>query len=137
VNGVFRRLRHEAAQLPGVESAALVDWLPLGFEDGSGGSVEIPGYTPRPGESMSSRIGFVSPGFFETMQIPLLTGRVFREGDAREPTRVAVVNQAFVDRYFPGREPAGLLFKIWGTDTRIIGVVKTGKYRTLNETPFP
>ena len=137
VNDVFRRLRHEAAQLPGVESAALVDWLPLGFEDGSGGSVEIPGYTPRPGESMSSRIGFVSPGFFETMQIPVLTGRVFREGDAREPTRVAVVNQAFVDRYFPGREPAGLLFKIWGTDTRIIGVVKTGKYRTLNETPFP
>jgi len=137
VNGVFRRLRHEAEQLPGVESAALVDWLPLGFEDGSGGSVEIPGYTPRPGESMGSRIGFVSPGFFETMQIPLLTGRSFREGDAREPTRVAVVNQAFVDRYLPGREPTGLSFKIWGTDTRIIGVVKTGKYRALNEAPFP
>lgn len=137
VKSLFRRLRQEAAQLPGVESAAIIDWLPLGFEDGSGASVEIPGYTPRPGESMSSRIGLASPGYFETMQIPVLAGRAFRDDDALEPIRVAVVNQAFVDRFFPGRDALGLQFKIWGTDTRIIGVVKTGKYRTLNEPPFP
>jgi len=137
VNGLFRRLRHEAAQLPGVESAALVDWLPLGFEGGSGGSVEIPGYVPKPGESMGSLIGFVSPGYFHTMRIPLLAGREFREGDARESVRLAVVNQAFVDRYFPGREALGLSFKIWGRESRIVGVVQTGKYHALNETPFP
>ncbi|MBI1176583.1 FtsX-like permease family protein [bacterium] len=137
VKGLFRRLRQEAAQLPGVESAAIIDWLPLGFEDGSGGSVEIPGYTPRPGESMSSRIGLASPGYFETMQIPVLAGRAFRDDDARDPVRVAVVNQAFADRFFPGRDALGLKFKIWGTDTRIIGVVKTGKYHALNEPPFP
>ncbi len=137
VNDLFRRLREEAARLPGVESAALVDWLPLGFEDGSGASVGIPGYTPQPGESMGSRMGFVSPGFFETLQIPLLAGRDFREGDARESTRLVVVNQAFADRFFAGRDPVGLTFRVWGGDARIIGVVKTGKYRALNEAPYP
>ncbi|MBM3824552.1 MAG: FtsX-like permease family protein [Verrucomicrobia bacterium] len=130
-------MRREAAELPGVESAALVDWLPLGFEGGSGGGVEIPGYIPKPGERMGTHVGFVSPGYFHTMQIPLLAGREFREGDALESERVAVVNQAFVDRYFPGRDPLGLKFKIWGRDSRIVGVVQTGKYYSLNETPFP
>jgi len=137
VNGLFRRLRDEAARMPGVESAALVDWLPLGFEDGSSSDVGIPGYTPQPGESLASRTGVVSPGYFETMQIPLLAGRDFRDGDAREPVRLVVVNQAFAERFFPGREPLGLTFRIWGREAQIIGVVKTGKYRALNEPPQP
>lgn len=137
INGLYRHLREEAARLPGVESAALVDWLPLGFEDGSFARVDIPGYLQQPGESMATRTGMVSPGFFETLQIPLLAGRDFREGDEREPTPVAVVNQAFADRFFAGRDPLGLTFRFRGSDARIIGVVKTGKYRALNETPHP
>jgi predicted permease len=137
VNGLFRRLRDEAARLPGVQSAALVDWLPLGFEGGSGAGVAIPGYTPQPGESMGTHTGFVSPGYFSTMQIPLLAGRDFRDDDARETQRMAVVNQAFVDRFFGGRDPLGLTFRIWGGEARIVGVVATGKYQALNEVPAP
>jgi predicted permease len=136
-NGLFRRLREEASRLPGVEAAALVDWLPLGFEDGSSSGVEIPGYVPQPGESMGVRNGSVSPGYFATMQIPMLAGRDFREDDVREPVRAAVVNQAFVERFLSGRDPLGQSFRFWGAEARIIGVVKTGKYRALNETPKP
>jgi len=137
VNGIFRRLRAEAAGIPGVQSVALADWVPLGFEDGSGTGVELPGYQPRPGESMASRLGFVSPDFFKTLGIPLISGREFRDGDGDEAVRPVVVNQAFVDRYFPGREPLGLAFRASGADAQIVGVVRTGKYRSLNEAPFP
>jgi predicted permease len=137
VNGLFRRLREEAARLPGVESVALADWLPLGFEDGSGTSVGIPGYQPQAGEGMGSRLGFVSPGYFDTMRIPISTGRDFRDGDELAGPRVAVVNQAFADRFFAGRDPVGLKFVFWGAEARIIGVVETGKYQALNEPPQP
>lgn len=136
-NELYRRLREDAARLPGVESAALVDGMPLGFERGSSTGVEIPGYLPSPGESMAACVAVVSPGYFETMQIPLLSGRDFRENDAREATRSVVVNQAFADRFLPGRDPLGKTLRFWGREARIIGVVKTGKYRALNETPSP
>ncbi|MBX3747893.1 MAG: ABC transporter permease [Verrucomicrobiae bacterium] len=137
VNGLFRRLREEAARLPGVESAGLVDWLPLGFEDGSTTGFEIPGYVRRPGESISARSGVVSPGYFGTLRIPIEAGRDFRDDDAGGEMRAVVVNRAFANRYFPGRDPVGLTFRLWGGDARIIGVVATGKYRTLDEPPQP
>lgn len=137
VNGLFRRLRDEAGRLPGVESAALVDWLPLGFEDGSSTGFEIPGYTRRPGESVSARSGVVSPGYFATMRIPIESGRDFRDDDAREAVRAVVVNRAFADRYFAGRETVGLTFRLWGGEARIVGVVATGKYMALDEPPQP
>jgi putative ABC transport system permease protein len=74
---LFEQLRERVATIPGVTSAALIYGLPLGVED-SQLSVEIVGAPPtRPGESVSAGYAQISPGYFNTLGIPLLQGRDF------------------------------------------------------------
>jgi predicted permease len=133
----YQRLQTAAASFPGTASAAFADWLPLGFEGGSGAGVKVPGYQPAPGESMSTGVSLVSPGYFDTLQIPMVTGRDFTDADDSKAPRVGIVNEAFARRFFPGRDPVGLTVNLRRDDVRIIGVVKTGKYRALNEPEQP
>lgn len=133
----YRRLRSELAALPGVTSVALADWLPLGFEGGSSTQFQVPGYQPAPGERLSSGVSIVSPDYFGTLRIPLLRGREFELRDDAQAPLVAIINEEIARRYFPGRDPLGLEIQVWGQPRRIIGVARTGKYRTLNEAPRP
>ncbi len=129
----FGRLRQALTEIPGVESVALADWIPLGFEGGGSTRFAVDGYQPTPGEPMSANIATVSPGYFDTMRIPILNGREFAESDDREAPRTMVVNAAFAERYFGTRHPLGLKVRLWGQEWTIVGVAKTGKYRALNE----
>jgi predicted permease len=101
---LYRRLEARAAAVPGVERAALSNHLPVG------GSwmptpIEVDGSTPA-GEADQALFRTVSPSYFATMQIPVLAGRAFDDGDlAGEP--VAVVNQTLADRYWPQGDPVG------------------------------
>jgi len=137
VRSFYQRLQAEAARLPGVEQAALADWLPLGFEGGSGVGVKIPGYVPVPGENMSAGISYVSPGYLDVLRIRRISGRDFTPADDTEAPLVGMVNEAFARKFFGGRDPVGLTFNCWRGDVRIIGLVKTGRYRTLNEPEQP
>ncbi|MCI0538995.1 MAG: ABC transporter permease [Verrucomicrobiales bacterium] len=133
----YRRLRQELAALPGVESVALADWLPLGLEGGATTRFAVDGYQPAPGEAMSTGLSTVSPDYFRTFRIPILTGREFAEQDNDRAERVVVINQFFADRYFAGRNPIGLKLDFWGHEWSVVGVAKNGKYRSLNEPPQP
>ncbi len=132
---VYRRLRQELAALPGVENVALADWLPLGFEGGSSTRFAVDGYQPAPGEPMSSRVSAVSPGYFRALRVPMVAGREFAERDDTTALRVVVINQFFAGRYFAGRDPLGLKLRMWDNEWTVVGVVKDGKYRALNEPP--
>lgn len=129
----YRKLRQQAATLPGVEAVGMADWFPLGFEGGSTTRVRVPGYEPSPGESLGVGISIVSPGYFDALRIPILAGRQFMEADDREVPLVGVVNEAFARRFLSGRDPLGLIFNTGRGEARIVGVVKTGKYQSLNE----
>jgi predicted permease len=133
IHNIYRRLRRDLAGLPGVESVALADWLPLGFEGGSSSRFAVDGYQPAPGELMSAGVSAVSPDYFRTLRIPVLAGRGFADRDDINAPRVAVVNQFLADRYFAGRDPVGLRIRLWGDEWTIAGVARTGKYRALNE----
>lgn len=137
VRNYYRRLQAEVRRLPGVVSAACSNWLPLGFEGGDVSSVEIPGYLPRPGEAMAAGVITISPDWFATLRIPQSGGRDFRDEDRPDTEPVMVVNQELARRWFPGQDPVGRQFKVWGQTRRVIGVVPTGKYRHLNEAPAP
>jgi predicted permease len=137
VRAFYRRLQSETCRLPGVESAALSSYLPLGLEGIDRSSVSIPGYVPAPGENPTSGRSVVSPGYFHTLQIPMVAGREFSDADSAGTPFVAVVNEAFVAKYFPGRDPLGLTFSLERGSARVIGVVKTGKYESLKETASP
>ncbi|MCC7373825.1 MAG: ABC transporter permease [Verrucomicrobiales bacterium] len=131
----YRRLRTELSQLPGVTLVALADWLPLGFEGGSSTRFEVPGYQPAPGERLSAGVSQVSSDYFRTLKIPLVRGREFESQDHDQAPLVAVINEELARRYYPGRDPVGLEINVWGKLRRVIGVARTGKYRTLNEAP--
>jgi hypothetical protein len=97
----------------------------------------VPGYTPAPGESVLVGRSVVSPGYFHTLRVPLLAGREFTDQDDVGSPLVAVVNQAFAERYFRGRDPLGLTFSLGVEEARIVGVAKTGKYQSLSESKSP
>jgi predicted permease len=137
VNDFYRRLRHEAADLPGVDAVGLGSWLPLGFEGGPSTWVGVEGYAPARGESMNVDISVVSPGYFEALHIPIKEGRAFEERDVAGQPPGVVINEEFARRYFPGRNPIGLKVRYWGREGTVVGVAANGKYRQLNEPQLP
>lgn len=133
VRSAARRLQ----EVPGVESVAAGDWLPLGFEGGSTGRLGVQGYVETPGENMNAGGSRVSADYFKTFRIPILHGREFRESDDRDSPAVAVVNEEVVKRFYGKRAAVGAKIRFWGTERTIVGVVRNGKYRTLGEPQQP
>jgi predicted permease len=132
--GLELRLLNEARNLPGVTSAALADSPPLGIH--TGWSIYVPGYVPKGNESSQSpSVGFVSPGYFATMGIPLLLGRDIDERDVAGAREVMVVNETFARHFFGNDSPIGR--RVGTTEGvyrwEIIGVVKDSKYSGLRE----
>jgi putative ABC transport system permease protein len=131
------RLLERARALPGVTAAGFSTMVPLGFSGHSYSGTRIEGYVPAPGEELSIERVIVSDGYFETMGIPVIAGRAIGQQDRRDGLRVAVVNETFAARYFPGQAALGKRLdqgQGWAT---IVGVAKDVKVQSLNEAPSP
>jgi putative ABC transport system permease protein len=113
---------------------AFITDVPLGLGNSDRG-VEIPGYTPAKGEGMSIYYASVTPGYFKTMGIPLVKGREFTPQDDSGSTRALVVNQRFVDRFWPGQDAIGRTVRTARREYTVVGVVPTGRYVRLGEDP--
>ena len=131
-----RQLLSKLAALPGVESATLADFSPLSFTLHSD-FVSPDGYVPQPHESMEVSRAIVGPNYFRTMRTPLVAGRDFTEQDAEKSQRVVIVNQEFVDRYWPGQDGLGKRVSVYGQWFTVVGVARNGKYRRLVYAPEP
>jgi macrolide transport system ATP-binding/permease protein len=135
----FERVADEARRVPGVESAALTRYMPM---DGLPPSISVvpEGYQFPPGKDSAAHArSLVDEGYFETIGLPIVSGRGFRSTDAADAPRVAVVNEAFARRYFPGQDPIGRRFRadtIHGPWVEIVGVAKTSKYGFVFEPPM-
>ncbi|HET7584258.1 MAG TPA: ABC transporter permease [Gemmatimonadaceae bacterium] len=128
------------AQVPGVRSVGATSVMP--FSGGwSTGSFNVEGYTPPPnGNGPWGDIRVVSPGFLETLRVPLLRGRTFEQRDQGSKLPMVVVDEEFVRRFYkPGVDPIGK--RIWfGNSTpndstryiTIIGVVGHTKHEGLD-----
>src|ERR1044071_7630984 len=135
------RFAQRVAALPGIESVAVADYLPLDARYlGIGFTVE--GHESEPGRPGFSFQTFdVGPGYFSTMGTGLLRGREFSNADRDGAPSVAIINQAMADRFWPGENPLGR--RLWegapggGERYEIVGVVESGKYRTLGEEARP
>jgi predicted permease len=120
-------------QIPGVQSAAVTGLVPLGG-DALVASFHPAGRSDLPGTRPSTLS--VGPRYFETIAIPLLQGREFEASDADGTPAVAIVNQTFVNTYFPGQRPLGQRIEIGGeSDAEIVGVVRDSKIDTIGEAP--
>ena len=92
--------------LPGVRSAAFALDVPLG-QVHYRNPVAVDGYTAAPDEDMALRFNVVSSGYFETLRVPIASGRAIDERDTRDSQPVVVVSEAFVKRYFGGGDAIG------------------------------
>ncbi len=130
-----RRLLEKVRAIPGIESAAVIDILPLSLNSSSS-SVYIEG-KPKP-KSADAPIAYsysVTPEYFKTMKTRLLSGREFDIRDKQDAPRVAIVNKAFADKLLPGEEPIGKRFATGpdGKPFQIVGLAEDGKYFSLTE----
>jgi predicted permease len=134
---IRRRLLERVASLPGVESAALSAFLPLGLMHGHH-DVVVEGYEPAPDEYMLVKRNMVSAAYFETMGIRVLNGRAIDERDNEGSQPVAVVNEAMAQRFWPNQDPVGRTVQAdLGITYMIVGVIEDGKYANLREAPEP
>jgi predicted permease len=133
----FYRIVHDrAGSVAGVQSAAWASSAPL-----TGGFFKT---VIKEGEDPGSNAGrnlvmtiVSSPGYFQTIGIPLLRGRDFTDADRDGSVRVAIVNQTLADRLWPSQDPIGKRFRFY-TDSfyrQVVGVVTTSKYMMLGEEP--
>jgi predicted permease len=132
----YSQLLERVRALPGVSSASLSDDLPLGTSRLVHG-VHIDGVNPPPGQDfIAVQVASVAPDFFRTMGIPVLNGREFSSQDAHHGSTAVIINQAMATHFWPGRNPIGQHFKDGKESVEIVGMVKTGKYRSLSEDPL-
>jgi predicted permease len=133
----YQELLENIRALPGVKSAGLAS-VPLlhGWEWDSSTSVE--GHQAKDGEDMQAFMNSLSPGYFQTMRIPILEGRDFDARDMKENSKVAIVNRRFARHYFGERSAVGRHLGRGGgpdtkLDTEIIGVVADSLYEGPRE----
>lgn len=120
----FHRLLDQSTaamrQIPGVQNAAVALSLPyerivndtLAFGDGV-----------RSGQAIQTDEDYVTPGFFGTLQIPILAGRFFTASDGPDTQPVAIVNRTFAQKFYPHASPVGHTLRSGKTALQIIGVV--------------
>ncbi|HYL61953.1 MAG TPA: ABC transporter permease [Candidatus Methylomirabilis sp.] len=144
VAAFYRQLLDRAKTLPGVESVGLVSWLPeMGYNTGRRERTFWIVGTPRNGGSDKPAAAFnaVSPDYFKALQIPFLRGRPFDSRDDDRSPWVAVVNDAFVQRYWPGENPIGneLLIDegLPEHPRQVVGVVANVRQDALEKEPAP
>jgi predicted permease len=134
-------LSERLAAVPGIESVAFADYLPLDARFlGIGYSAE--GHPPPAGqEGFLLQTFDVGPGYFRAMGTSLLQGREFAPSDRAGAPQVAIVNEAAASLFWPGEPAIGHRFSEGkpgeGDTYEVIGVAETGRYRTLSEDPRP
>jgi putative ABC transport system permease protein len=143
-----RRLLESVRAMPGVERAAMASHLPLVFEIRTTNVMSEAQSALPVDEWPDMDTAFVGPGYFETMGIPILRGRGFRDDDGNSKQLYVVVNEALAKNFWPGQDALGQRVVISkqrvrrsledeGRIAEVVGIARDSKYRTLGEAPRP
>ena len=135
VTGFYDRLLARVEALPGVRSAAIAANHPLapGFTN----SFVIEGRESEYESQPEIAVRAASPGYFQTVGVPLRRGRLLDGRDAAGAPDVVLINEAAAARFFAGREPVGQRISFWGRTREIVGVVGNERFHGLAEAAPP
>jgi putative ABC transport system permease protein len=131
----YEKVLTEVRALPGVKSAAFTSFLPMIMRGGIW-DVKIPGREENRAEDKVS-MRFITPGYFETMGIPLLKGRDFNSFDTKSAPAALVVSESFAKHYWPGQDAIGRVVNVTFEDRIIVGVAADVKVRGLERISEP
>jgi predicted permease len=134
----YRQINERITALPGVVSVGQAFIVPMGVISAND-PVTVEGHPAEPGKQPPAVMyNPVSPSYFDTLRIPLLSGRTFTDADSKEAPQVAVINQAMAAKFWPKENPLGKRFSTKGPNgpfKEVVGVVQTGKYKNVIEDP--
>jgi predicted permease len=135
INAFYRQLLDHVLRLPGVTTASYASHLPLGT---SREATSAGRHAPPDPDHVNVDMFRVAPGYFATMGIPIQRGRDFTRKETATPdSGVVIINAALAQSLWPGQDPIGKQIALGGDGgaSEVIGVVKSGKYRSLGEGP--
>jgi putative ABC transport system permease protein len=131
VHQIFERIN----SLPGVEASGMATTLPL-IGWGYVGMIKVDGRADQPESGYTVAYDFIAGDYFRAMGIPVLGGRTFAERDnSTNAPRVAILNEAFVRRFFPGEDPIGKRVEFWSKPWEVVGVVGNVRHDGLDGQP--
>jgi predicted permease len=134
----YAELMERISQLPQVASLGMIDFPPVTL-GGQSTPFSVPGREPLAGEEPATTdYAHVTPGLLETFRISMVRGRDINERDRVGTSRIAVVNETFAMRAWPGESPLGKRVRLGedGADeVEVVGVARNAKYRTVTEDP--
>lgn len=135
VDQLLERLRAQ----PGVARASVAGVVPMGGDGMSFGGVRVPGQRDA-GQpfGLEADWNVVTADYFQTLEIPILSGRSFRPDESTPEAQVAVVNQTMANRLWPGQDAVGRSFEVMGPHgaeraLRVVGVARDAKYRWIGD----
>src|SRR5262249_483835 len=132
---LFDRIVSELAAAPGV-TGVTVSTVPLLAGMASGTTITVEGFNPVPDTYMGTVFSRIGTDYFRTMGIPLTAARDFSMSDGPTSPKVAIVNEAFVQRFNLGARPIGKRISLGAgvpLDTEIVGLVKDASYSQLKD----
>lgn len=141
ISGFYETLEERLASVPGVVSVGSTFGAPLGSMRATGVATVEGRPEPEPGQEIESEYRPVTPGYLETMGVPLIRGRKIEPTDRQGSMEVALINQALAQELFPDQDPLGQRVKVsvgfgFGSPFwTIVGIV--GNERTLSLTEEP
>jgi putative ABC transport system permease protein len=131
----FYDIADRVRQVPGVRDAGFTQMLPLQSWGWTGNSTDfrLRGQPPSPDPLFSMELRYVTPGYFQTLAIPIRRGRVFTAADNRDATPVIMINEALAQRQFGSDDPVGKET----TRGTIIGIVADVRQQHLDRAAAP
>lgn len=132
----LERILERVQALPGVESAGYTSFLPIAM----GGGVWPVSLTEEVRDraaSHSASLRFVTPGYIEALDIPLIQGRQIRASDRQDAPYVALISQSLAERHWPGQNPIGQRFSFGLAERTVVGVVGDIRNRGLERSSEP
>ncbi|HEX8766634.1 MAG TPA: ABC transporter permease [Candidatus Acidoferrum sp.] len=135
----YKQLTERLRGLHGVRDAAVGAYIPMGYDNSlinifpEGQAIDDKSKTETAADDE------VQPSYFHAVGTPVIQGREFTDADAATSPRVAVINEAFAKKIWPGENAIGKHFRTKKdeADTEVVGVTRTGKYFFLYESPQP
>jgi putative ABC transport system permease protein len=141
VNVFYRDLLSRVRALPGVNSAGLTRIVPMGPGGAATGWRAMDRPAPEPGSEPGGDIRSAEPGYFATMDIPLLRGRMFDGSEIDTLVHQIIINEALANELWPGQDPIGKVMRVawWrpDADATVIGVVGNTRAHSPDVEPRP
>ena len=133
----YKQISDRVKSLPGVRDASFAAYIPMGYENDIVNVYPDGQPVDNKSRAETSFNNQVQPDYFRAVGVHVIKGREFTEADSATAPKVAIVNETFANKIWPGQDPTGRIFRTEkdGPAIQVVGLTRTGKYTFLYETP--